>query len=393
MPSESPFMLSTLKASRLTAPSLATVGISWGYLAALIPDLKAQTNLDEATLGLVILFAAAGGLIAMYIAPRAISTLKANSPILLAICTALSMTLPGLASGFWSLGAALFCMGISLALLDIITNIKIANLEIETNKPLMNFNHGIFSLSFAFSAIYCGFFRTNGFSPFYIALLSALIICILCIFIIRSKEEISPATEDTPPTNTRLPWIPIFATALIFFAAFIGENALETWTALFFEDVLEVAAGKGSVAPFAFGLMMAISRFSAQKIVQIIGPEKLVLYSGLFGAFGAFLLSFASTPSVALIAICITAAGLSTIVPNGNTVLAKFAHNTQRSLVLSRAWMIGFVGFFVGPSMVGFIAHATNLRIAFMVVACLVALTIPAILIILSQQKKLKLYA
>jgi hypothetical protein len=49
-------------------------------------------------------------------------------------------------------------------------------------------------------------------------------------------------------------------------------------------------------------------------------------------------------------------------------------------VAISRAWMIGFAGFFLGPAMMGFISDLTNLRVSFLVVAGIVALSAPLVL-------------
>ena len=49
------------------------------------------------------------------------------------------------------------------------------------------------------------------------------------------------------------------------------------------------------------------------------------------------------------------------------------------SRVLSRAWMFGMTGFFVGPSVMGLLAEAFGLRVAYIFTALVIAMTIPAI--------------
>lgn len=72
--------------------------------------------------------------------------------------------------------------------------------------------------------------------------------------------------------------------------------------------------------------------------------------------------------------------GVAVIVPSANSILGKLVRPDQRGHAISRAWMIGFTGFFIGPSAMGMISQAVGLRVAFLTVAVLLATIIPLIL-------------
>lgn len=374
-------MLDAIKLSRSTAAGLAAIGVSWGSLAAVVPDLKAQTDLDQAGLGIAFIFAALGGLVSMYFAPRFVPKIGPKVIPVLTVLVAATLLLPGHTTGLVSFAIPLFVMGLSFSMLDMAANMRIAETEAESGNPLMNFNHGVFSLVFAFAALLAGYLRSQGLSPNEIFTIAAVINLAFAWLSFEKVDHIVVTDdEQSQASSGPLPWVPILFTTVIFFAAFVGENAIEAWSALYLETELAAAVGEGSLGPFAFGLIMAIGRFGGQLAVSKLGPIRLVFYSGMLGAAGAMLLAFAPSAFVAIIAIGLTAFGMSTVVPNANTLLIKFARKGQRGLVLSRAWMIGFIGFFVGPSMIGFIAEASSLRVAFAVVALLIACIVPAVL-------------
>ncbi|MDH5454083.1 MAG: MFS transporter, partial [Paracoccaceae bacterium] len=64
-------------------------------------------------------------------------------------------------------------------------------------------------------------------------------------------------------------------------------------------------------------------------------------------------------------------------VPSANSILGGLVRPDQRAHAISRAWMIGFTGFFIGPTAVGIIAEMAGLRIAFAVIAIVMAMIIP----------------
>ena len=125
---------------------------------------------------------------------------------------------------------------------------------------------------------------------------------------------------------------------------------------------------------------MGLARFFGQIVADRVGERALIIFSALLGAAGSLALAFASSVVIAIGSVGVIAIGMSLIVPSANTVLGRRIPDRARALALSRAWMVGMTGFFIGPAMMGFLAETFSLRIAFTVVAGIIALIIPAII-------------
>jgi MFS family permease len=85
---------------------------------------------------------------------------------------------------------------------------------------------------------------------------------------------------------------------------------------------------------------------------------------------------------VAIAGIGLFGLGVAVMVPTANAILGRMVSGGLQGMAISRAWMIGFTGFFVGPSMIGAVAEATDLRVAFLVVATVMATIVPLILML-----------
>ncbi len=128
------------------------------------------------------------------------------------------------------------------------------------------------------------------------------------------------------------------------------------------------------------GLTMGFGRLSGQFLTVRFGDVRLILWGAVLGAAGMVLLALAPSKIIAIAGVGLFGIGVAVMVPTANAILGRLAPPGLQGLAITRAWMIGFAGFFVGPSMIGFIAEATNLRVAFLVVAAIVALIVPLIL-------------
>ena len=373
-------MIESIKLSRAPLAALAAIGLFWGAFAATFPAFKEQIGASDGAFGLALVMSAVGGIAAMLLAPRA-GRLFGRRLLPIGACfIALSMIPPLGASSVIGFGAAIFFTGLAMSLLDISVNVRISVLEERHGLHLMNLNHAMFSFAFAAAAFGAGLARQAGATPAMIMPVVALGVLLLAALTWEQAGRYRAADDTPDPTPARTPWLAIGLTGCILFAAFIGENATEAWSALLIERTLGGAAGEGGFGPAMLGLTMGIGRLAGQVVAQRLGEARLILLSALLGVVGASVIGSAPTPNVVLLGVAIMGFGMAVIVPSATSILGKLVRNDQRTHAISRAWMLGMAGFFAGPAMMGLVSQMVGLRGAFFVVAAVVALIVPAVL-------------
>ena len=164
------------------------------------------------------------------------------------------------------------------------------------------------------------------------------------------------------------------------FAGFVGENATEAWSALHIERTLGAPAGEGSFGPATLGLVMFLGRLGGQFAASRFGEARLILVSAVLGSLGAVIIALAPTKAVVLAGVAVVALGMAVIVPATNSIVGRAVSDAARPVAISRAWMAGLVGFFIGPAMMGGLAELASLRLSFAAVALIVATIVPAVL-------------
>ena len=356
-----------------------SVGMLWGGFASLVPDIKVVVGASDAQLGAALLMSAAGGMIAMLLAPRFGRAMGRISIPTAGAALCVAFLYPSFASSVVTLGAAMFGMGMTVALLDITANVEISARETRAKLHLMNVNHAMFSVAFAVTAFCVGVARKAGFGPSEVLPVLALLNIGLVALMWEPKRALAVIEDAETGMPRRVPWMAIALTGLILFAAFVGENATEAWSALHIERTLGAAPGEGSLGPAMLGVVMALGRFGGQVAAERLGHGRLIFWSGVLGIIGALIIAAAPTPAVAILGVSVTALGMAVIVPSANSMLGAHVTEKQRSHALSRAWMFGIVGFFIGPAMMGGIAEAFGLRMSFVAISFLVALVLPAV--------------
>jgi len=375
-------ILRALNLSRGPTAALAAVGMLWGGFASMVPDIKAAVGASDGPFGLALLMSAVGGMIAMFIAPKVGRALGHLALPLVGAALCVAFLYPPLASDVVTLGAALFAMGLTVALLDITANVEISAREVQLNTHLMGVAHAMFSFAFAAVAFGAGLARQAGYGPAEVFPVLAVICAGMILLTISPRDQILTSQEDEKSSGARAPWMAIVLTGVILFASFVGENATEAWSALHIERTLGAEAGHGSLGPATLGLVMGFGRLAGHTVAERIGHARLIFWSASLGIVGALIIAGAQTPPIVIVGVSVIALGMAVIVPSANSILGAHVSEAQRSHALSRAWMVGIVGFFIGPAMMGGIAELFGLRVSFVAVALIVALILPSIVVL-----------
>lgn len=373
--------MSVIEAMRVSATPmrlLAAVGVFWGAVAGLMPDLKAQIGASDAFMGTVLMAPAVGSLGALWAAPVLMARLGGRLVGLIMAVMLAAFLAPAYAPDALRMAAALVLAGAAVAFADIAANVLVSQREAALGRHLMNVNHAMFSLAFGLTALAVAPARAAGLGPREILPVLALIALGLLAPALRTRERLSEGDEGGRRALA-LPHGAVGLAALILLAAFIGENATEAWSALHVERTFGAPVGSGALGPAVLGLSMATVRMGGQLLSQRLGEVRLIVASALAGVVGALVIALAPGPGVVLAGAGLMGLGMAVIVPTTNTLLGRRVDDRVRARAISRAWMAGMAGFFLGPAMMGLVAEVASLRVSFALVALVVALIVPAV--------------
>jgi len=364
--------------SRRPAVAFVIVGLFWGCFAAYVPQIKARLDVSDATFGLLLLCNALGLVSSMVLAPRLDRLLGARGMQIGSVALTISFLLPGFATDALSFGLAMVIVGAASGFTDVLMNARVSELEQLHCKPLMNANHGMFSVGYAVAAIVSGLARESQIAPGPAFATLAAAILILSTFLYMSPRYGAPSAG----TCGRYPIKPIILCGLIVLVAFMTEATVETWSALHIERSLQGRAAEGAMGPAMLGLTMALGRFSGQAVSQIFSETKVIILATLVAAAGGILAALALTPFLAAIGFGILGLGISVVGPFGLALVGKKVPDHLRTEAISRVAVLGFAGFFLAPSLMGLLSDFFGLRIAFLAAAGLSLTAIPLTLLL-----------
>jgi len=188
--------------------------------------------------------------------------------------------------------------------------------------------------------------------------------------------DLMPPTPETEApasgahVRPRLPYDLIFL-GLLAMCALVGEGTAADWSAVYLHDNLKSTPGFAAVAFAAFSVMMTVGRLLGDRLAAAFGPVLLVRVSGVLASVGMTAALLIGKPIAGVAGFACLGAGMSCIAPQvysaaGNRDPARAGR--ALSLVVS----MGYVGFLIGPILIGSASTAVGLPKALAIPALLV---------------------
>lgn len=354
--------------SRKTLAGFAAIGAAWASYFALMPVIKANVAASDGAYGLVVLGASLGAVAAMWLAPM---TQR------LAGGWALPISIAMIGVGMFGAGASPTLMWLGFALLiasagsgisDVLVNARIAEIEAQTGRSLMNLNHGLYSFVYAGAALSVGFLREAGYAPS--AILLILLVVLLALGMVTLGVKPAPADLDAPPPAgfpTALIWL---AGGVVFFG-FLAEASAEGWSALHLERTLGGDAKEGALGPALLGLTMGFGRLGGHALARFMREQYLLTLACLVSAVGMVIAGLAPTVGIALAGFSLAGLGISVVVPLALALVGSAVPQSQRLAAISRVSVLGYGAFFCGPPLMGLVSEGLGLRVSFLTIAAI----------------------
>ncbi len=341
-----------------------------------IPGVQNALHLTNGILGLTLLSSAVGAVLTIpfsgYLVSKYGSKLVCGAA---SIAFCLSVILPGLARSAVTLALALFAYGVFAAGMDVAMNAQGVEVERRLGKPTMSRFHGMFSLGAMIGAGFGGLLAAHEVPPLRQFTGSALVNVLGVLAALPLLIRDAPQAEET---EHRLSFrnLPIVLVALsaIGFLMLLSEGAMADWIAVYLRQQFKAGGGLAAWGFSVFSAAMALFRFLGDWITSRLGPMRTVR-SGCVVAAGSLLWALAAPTALwSLPGFAGTGVGLSVIIPlvfGGGGRVTGVSPGAGIATVTG----LGYIGFIVGPPVIGFASEVVTLRYALgiVVLCCLLA--------------------
>ena len=343
-------------------------GFGLAAWAPLVPYAKARAGLDEATLGLLLLCLGAGSILAMPIAGILATRFGCRRVLIggtLLICLALPLL--ATASSLALLIATLFVFGAGLGAVDSTVNLQAVIVERASGRNMMSGFHGLFSVGGIAGAAGVSALLALGLSPLWAIVV--VIVLILAALLKAAPHLLAYGSESTGPAFA-VPHGVVLFIGLLCFTVFLAEGAMLDWSAVFLTTEKNIGEAYAGLGYAAFALTMTAGRLMGDTIVKRLGARRVIVLGGMFAAAGMALATLGTGWKVALLGYALVGVGCSNIVPVLYTAVGKQTVMPE-NIAVPAITTLGYAGILAGPAAIGFIAHASSLSIAFLLITAM----------------------
>ena len=338
-----------------------------------IPAVKAKHALSDGTLGAVLLCMALGAVLALPLAGWLTDRVGSHrSTMVAALGLSLALPAPVVSPSITLLSLALMVLGACNGMLDVSMNAQAVAIEARYGRPIMSSFHGCFGLGgFAGAALAGGAMRFGIDGAHHVVAIALL--CVLVVIRARHWLLSSRPARHAPGLVFTKPSRALRGLGALAFCALLTEGAMADWSAVYLRDVLGTSPAVGAAGFAAFSLAMAGGRFAGDRLVARLGSRGLLRASGALAAGGLGAALLIGRPSAAVVGFGLVGLGISNAVPVLFGAAGRVA-GVRPGIALAAVATTGYLGFLVGPPLIGLAAEAAGLPTGLGIVSILCAL-------------------
>ncbi len=368
--------------------STATVFFVFGALLATwvsrIPVIQSKLHLSNAELGIALLGAPVGQLLAMGVTPRFVHRWSSATAARWAILATGGCTiLLGLAGSLSTLTLFLVLFGFTLGTLDICMNTQAVAVERRYGRPVMSGLHGVYSVGVLVGAAFGAAAAGLGVVPVAHFAVAACVLGLVAVVgardLLGRSADVANATTDssTAGRRPRLREHPtLIAVGMVAFCSLFAEGAADNWSGVFLHQVEHASFGLAPLGTAMVGVGMAIGRFAGDGVIARWGRAKTLFWASLVASGGIVLALAGGSVPAALAGYAVFGLGVATIVPISFTVAGNTS-GVAPAWALSRVSTMAYVGQLSSPAIIGLVAHTTGLSWALAIPAMLLVVVAP----------------
>lgn len=339
------------------------LGIVIGTWGVHVPSIKAHYGLDERLLAAALLSTSVGSVLTLVFAGRVVGQLGARRACVLAgfaftAALGASLVMPG----YWALLIAMLALGAGESVFDVAINAEGTTLETLSGRAVMSGFHGMFSLGAMIGAMSAALMLRAAIPDWMQLVGVGVFAAILITLTSRGMLDSHPKAE-TAEAHFAWPSGALLVIGLLICCGMLAEGVMYNWSVLYVKQELGTPQDRAALAYIAFAGATALTRFAGDAVRARVSERAMLLLGPTIAAAAMALVLLVARPWVAIAGFAAVGVGLATIVPILYNAATRVP-GVSRAAAIASVSSIGYLGFMVGPPIIGGIAHATTLSIA-----------------------------
>jgi MFS family permease len=355
-------------------PAIALVfftnGVIYSSWVSRIPGVKEAAGLSVARLGLALFAMACGTVFSLPLTSRLIGRVGSRRvTVTSGLLCCLLLPLAGASHRLPLLSATLVALGATFGAMDVAMNAQAAAAEKAAGRSIMARFHGLWSLGGLVGSSLGGRLAASGWAPLaHFAALAAVLAPTVWLACRPLDPREGIASHGHP---FALPSRAVLGVGLIAVAGAVVEGGIADWSGVYLRT-LGTGAGVAAAGYAAFSLAMTVGRLTGDVLIDRFGPIKLLRAGGALAALAVGVGLAGHTPAVVIACFAVAGIGMSPVFPVAFSAAGNIAGTAPSTAIAAVATMAYGAGL-AGPPGIGFLASATTLPQALVVLVLLAA--------------------
>jgi predicted MFS family arabinose efflux permease len=280
----------------------------------------------------------------------------------------IALTNLGLAAAPWHLALFLFFFGVIGNMANIALNTQGVDTEKLYNRPINTSFHGAWSIA-GFAGALVGLLMINLHMQPYQHFLIIMLLSWTNVYL--NHQHLVSGHDDAAAKRPFFikPEGSLLQLGIIAFCSMATEGAMFDWSGVYFKDVVVAPQSLVVLGYASFMVMMAAGRFIGDKIISKAGRKRTMQASGLIISAGMALSVIFPHIITATIGFMLVGLGVSTNIPSVFSVAGR-NEKIPPGIALAMVSSVSYLGFLMGPPLIGYISAFSNLRYSYAVIGC-----------------------
>jgi predicted MFS family arabinose efflux permease len=361
-------------------------GIVSATWSSRIPEIQDKFHLSNTAWGGVLFAIPVGMVTGLPVSSYIIERFSSAKIMTVAgVVFALTLSSLGITPNVLLLVICLYCFGLSRSLFTMAINTNAIEVQRLYPQPIIASFHGVWSLACFCAAAIGTFMIAHDIGPAYHFVIFSLAVAALIILSKRQGNSKKNNGAEKKPFFIK-PDKYLFTLGLVCFCVMICEGSVFDWSVNYYEKVVNVNRNMVTAGYTAFIIAMTSGRLVGDKITGSLGLTKVILINGFLMAAGFAIAVAFPYLWPAAVGFLLIGLGDSIMIPIVYS-LAGLSTKMKPSYAIASVTMMGYVGFLLGPLMMGSLSGAFGMRMAFTVLAVL-SLCISILAIVLIKQTR-----
>ena len=354
----------------------AAQGLGYAVVVTSLPVFKDRQGIDDVAVSLIVLLvcvtAALGSVKADFLAKWRGSRIALVVGLCLEVVALLlivvSVIVPGLPLWVFVVGFGLY--GLGLGGVDAGGAMQGVLVQRRYGRDIMG---GYFAAYTAAAIV--GALAVAGSSAAGVAVLlplsfAALVALIVAVFGLRAFDPARAATPVGGHSRRPLPRRGIWLFGFVILAAFTVDSAVSTWSTVYLQDELLAAAALAPLGYAAYQAAILVTRLVTDRASGRFGRARVVIVATVTSLLGCVIVALLPFPAAAIAGFALAGVAVGALVPLAFTSAGGLAP-ARSDEIIARVNLFNYVGAVLGAVLLGLLADAPGLGIAFLLPAAL----------------------